>query len=413
MAKVRAKKLCVTFVSEAAFVSEYRNNIANGGIFLATNKAFEIRDPVVIELRLEWCDEAVRLRGEVVHSIPAELASTGVVPGVAVQFALEGSELREKFGVVAHALTQDPDDNSGNGRRESTRTMARVEAAIRVDDGSDITARTRDISKTGVLLATDGAEMPVGQSLAIDLTHPISGEQMTVPGKVVRQVRGKDGSITALGVEFDVADETAPELGRFVDRVKATEHSRRLGIISGTIDGYGCERLLRMFASAAPQGTFTVFRHGDEGAIVFNESGFVAAYVGHMTDRAALGEILRWQDGDFEFEMKVEKIFRDSVGRPLEDVLDEVKGMSARGVRSTPVQSAGSGSSLLDKTIQVDVAALDSQARELSKSEEAVIDLAIVGMVVRKVVQIIPEPESQVMRAIETLLEQGLIVIDS
>ncbi len=412
MAKVRIKRLRVAFTSEAAFLAEYTNNIANGGIFLATRKAFSVRDPVHVEVRLDYCDEVVTLRGEVVHTIPAEMASTGAAPGVAVQFADEGHELREKFGALVGDAAPANEESKGGGRREADRTRARVTAGVRSQEAGDFAARTRDISKTGVLISTGGVEVPVGQSLSVDLTHPISGEQMSVDGKVVRQVCSDDGTISALGVEFDVAGDRAQELGGFVDRVKQTEHSRRLGIISGTIEGYSTERLLRMFSGVSPSGTMSVMRKGEEGAIIFNESGFVAAYVGRLTDRQALAEMLMWRDGDFEFETAVEPVFRDYKGQSLDKILEEVKETSARGIPKATKSSQRSAPSLLDARIHVDLAALDGQTNELSKSEEALIDLAIVGASVRKAVQLIPEPDDQILRAIESLIERGLVRID-
>ena len=46
---------------------------------------------------------------------------------------------------------------------------------------------------------------------------------------------------------------------------------------------------------------------------------------------------------------------------------------------------------------------------DLTKTEEAVLDLAGVGMTVAKVVEVIPESESEIRRAIVGLIDQELI----
>ena len=44
-------------------------------------------------------------------------------------------------------------------------------------------------------------------------------------------------------------------MGRFVEALQSTEHSRQLGGIKGSIEELGPQNLLQMFGSAASAGT--------------------------------------------------------------------------------------------------------------------------------------------------------------
>jgi len=60
-------------------------------------------------------------------------------------------------------------------------------------------------------------------------------------------------------------------------------------------------------------------------------------------------------------------------------------------------------------TLSVDQAAVDDAQGELGKIEEALVDLASVGMTVAKAVDVIPEPDDDVYRALAGLADQGLV----
>jgi hypothetical protein len=57
----------------------------------------------------------------------------------------------------------------------------------------------------------------------------------------------------------------------------------------------------------------------------------------------------------------------------------------------------------------VDAGAADAQRADLDKIEQAVLDLALVGMGVSRMVEVIPEPELEVYRALDGLIERGIL----
>ena len=67
-----AARLQVQYSTQDAFRAEYASNVSRGGIFIATDDGFEVRDMVEVELALIFCDEVHVLEGEVVHCITAD-----------------------------------------------------------------------------------------------------------------------------------------------------------------------------------------------------------------------------------------------------------------------------------------------------------------------------------------------------
>ena len=61
--------------------------------------------------------------------------------------------------------------------------------------------------------------------------------------------------------------------------------------------------------------------------------------------------------------------------------------------------------------LRLDTRALAAQSGPLSKTEEAVVDLAAAGLTVRRLLDVIPESDSQILEAIRSLAERGLIEI--
>ena len=104
--KVKKKYLKVAYVSEAAFQSEYARNIANGGVFLPTENAFEVRDPVRVQIKLAYCDQLIPLEGEVVRCVPPELAKAGASPGAVETPSC--SPPRYAPGALAHEALLEP-----------------------------------------------------------------------------------------------------------------------------------------------------------------------------------------------------------------------------------------------------------------------------------------------------------------
>jgi len=400
---VASPKLQIEFSSAESFQREYQRNIANGGIFVPTEDALSLHDVVSVELVLAFCGERVVLDAEVVHVLPVELAGAGAEPGVALQFASSAGELRKRFESLVGPEPPQDEKQLGTGQRAAPRSTARVSARLRTEQGA-IATRTRDLSRTGVLVAVEGEVLPVGSPVSVSMANPRTGEELEVEGRIVRHVEGARGAVVAMGIEFRVPTSQQARVNRFVDEVKASEHTRRLGGIHGPIGEIGIESLLQMFGTCAPQGTFSVQRGDQEGVIAFSSGQLCMAETGGLEGDRALAEMLSWRDGFFEFEARLAPEMEGQEGRLLEAaILDAMRHLDEH--RSVDLGSLPAGAKL-----RVDSAAV-ALAGDLGQLAEAILELARVGFSISKVIDVIPEPDAEIYACLGDLVEGQLVEI--
>jgi Tfp pilus assembly protein PilZ len=402
----RIQRLC--FATAEIFHREHTEDLASGGVFVETTETFVLREAVVIELVLQFCNQKVALDGEVVHIVPPELAGAGGQPGIAVQFRGAPSEVSRKLEPLVAACGKMPQPQpKDSGRRMAPRVAARVPVRV---DGKDVGSEgtTRNLSQTGVLVAVDGEGLGPGQRVHVTMEHPTTGEVMEVQGTVVRQIE-TGGDVAALGIEFDLPEVSRPEVSRFVEQVQSIEHTRRLGGITGPIEELGPLSLLQMFGGTATEGTLVLTNGDDEGVIGFEAQLLRNVQLGSATGMKALVRLLSWQNGSFEFFSRLEHNDTTEAPLPLEAALfdavrqiDEAKRIDRSRLpgEATVVVAADAGEQQLGQ---------DS----LSKIEAALIDLARAGFTIQRIIDVIPEPDLDILRALESLADRGAIRIEN
>lgn len=356
------RTLRVEFSTDATFRSEYLSNISNGGVFIATSERLDVRDPVVVVLELSWCGESVELEGEVVHRIGEDMAEAGAIPGVAVQLDLPAREIRERLAPLVGSL----DGNervTRSGKRAAPRSPARIAVQLQTGDGRDVRCRTRDISTTGILVSLhDESPLPIGEEVGLTILHPTSGERMEVNGAVVRHLVTEDGIVTALGIELRTSAARRTEITSFMNDIRAEEHRRRLGGITGPVADLGIGNLLQMFGASSPRGTLTVTRGAEEGIIVFDAGRLHTVRLGRDTGRDALRELMSWGEGTFEFHARIDGLDLEGDGEG-EDValcaaiLDAMRTLDEqrRPGRARPDEGASGGPVAEDDVPDVDL----------------------------------------------------------
>ncbi len=392
--------LRVGFASPKDFEREYASNLVNAGVFVATRESFSLREPVEVEVALEFAGRSLRLEGEIVHIVPAGMAAAGGTPGVAVQFNEAAHAVRARLAPLIEASGSFQPEPHDTGQRSAPRVPARVPARI-TDRNGVVDGQTRNLSRTGVLVSVPHAELEAGDALQIALTHPGNGRSMRVAGVVARSVAGDDG-IGALGIQFQPSPAERAEFERFVEEIQAAEHSRRLGGISGSLAELGPQNLLQMFGTSAAEGTLTLIQGELEGSIGFQRGLLRYAHFGSATGMKALTRMLAWRQGGFEFHARLEPAAIHEAPLPLEAAvleavrqLDEVQRIDTR--RFPPDARL--------RLVDPDALAGDGP----SKVEEAVVDLARAGFSVRRIVEVIPEPDPEIFGAIESLLDRGVV----
>src|SRR4029453_14281656 len=158
----------IEYGSARDFAQDFRANLANGGVFVATQRSFGPRDFVVVRLRMPWCSRVIDLEGEVVHIVSAEIAGIGVQPGVAVQFREPPAEIRVRVGPLCAGEKEKPPPKSASEERIAPRKSVRVPALLESTTGS-IRGRTRNLSKSGVLIDVQEGSAAAGERVHVVL----------------------------------------------------------------------------------------------------------------------------------------------------------------------------------------------------------------------------------------------------
>ncbi|MCP4037927.1 MAG: DUF4388 domain-containing protein [bacterium] len=411
-----SKLLKIDFETQDAFESEFHQNISKGGVFIETDEALEMRECVEVELRLIYCKKQIRLAGEVVHVIPPEMAPAGASPGVALHLETAASDLRKKFeGVLGQDAEPVLSSPVVSERRSSMRSTARVTARVKKADTSDFVVHTRDISETGVSLSAGANDLEVGAKVELEITDPLTGRELPVRGEVVREMVSEDGEVGAVGIQFeDGAPPTDCQLSEFVDDVTKADHSRSLGSVSGEITKQGIVETLEMFGTTAPQGTLILRKGPKEGSVALLQGYMLAAANGKREGIPALAELLSWRSGTYSFETHVADDLGDGASTPLAEALTQATALleraQARQRRAAPAAKVISITS--SATVHLEPAAQETTHSSLGKTEQAILDLAVVGMAVGKMKDVIPEADEAVDAALHNLLEQDLITLD-
>lgn len=416
--------LQVRFASPEALRSEFDKNIANRGVFVASEASFEVRQAVTVEIVLEYVDPdapALELDGEIVHCVPVELAGSGAVPGVAVQLDASANDLRERFEPLLGAEPPPaPDvDLEGPARRGSKRGAVRVPVRVMPSMLPPFEATSRDLSATGILLSVKEQALPVGEVVRICLWHPTGDPSVEIDGKVVREVPNKRGRVAAVAIAFDRSQAADPRVRGVIDALREAGHRSRLGGISGAVSDLGLANMLQMFGSSAPQGTLVVEHEGEQGWIAFADNMLIGAEVGALSGHDALVAMIGWGDGRFQFEASADpKLVETATPRPLPGAvleavcaIDEAEhaGGDGAGGADEPerIEAPPIGP---ETTFEVDYEQLDLTRSGLDKTDEAVVELAGAGMSVRRVCDVIPEPEALVEASLQGLVELGVLV---
>jgi hypothetical protein len=411
------RRLRIHFDRAEAFRLELERNIAKGGIFVPGASGLELRELLELEVSLDFIGERRSLEAEVVHIVPGR--------GVALQFRRTAADLRQEFSALLYQAASDdawqlpedaiplaapdapdapeeletsPEDTAPSvERRRARRAAARVPALLDAEN-TRIQGVTRNLSQTGALISADASELPPGKPVRLKLRHPDTGTPIEVKARVTRHIQ-TEGTVAAVGVDFA---EPQPDLAELV-RAAENAHERRVTTgISGRIEELGMPNLIQMLGRSSPHGTLSARSGTEEGVLAFEGGSLRYVRLGATRGIKALGRILQWTEGSFEFHAHVDTL----------DVEDEPMRLEAALLEATRRldESVRAGTTRLDPKLRfgVDRDAL-AAAGELAKVEAAVLDLASAGFTVRRILDVIPEDDAQVSEALLALIERGVL----
>lgn len=424
------RRLVLRFADAAAFRVEYERNLIQGGVFVPTRESFELRESVQVVLELPFRDAKLVLPAEVVHcSGPGEAAS-GAVPGVAVQFSEAVRVLRERLEPLLEEGREPPSAKGSADslelafeptslgdapraskppppeRRQAPRSAARVSVGVEGPNGGRLAARTRDLSRDGVLLTVEGSELPVGRGVRLALVHPEDGRVLELSGSVVRRVEA-EGTVPAVAIRFEPEPGSEAQALQFVEEVQAAEHRHGNGAVRGPIEALGPEVLLRMLSLHAPKGTLTLVHGVEEAVVTVADGTILSARLGGLAGTKALARLLGWRSGHFEFRPRLEP---RAPGEPAGPPLGAAGTVLAEAERLHRDSLEAGGPELAPSArLTVVAGGLERFEGRLDKTEEAVLDLAGARFTVRRILDVIPESDAVIRAAIASLLEQELV----
>ena len=415
MAPKQPKTLDLVFQTREEFEREYQSNIANGGVFVATDERFAVRARVTVAIKLLFIKKGLTLTGEVVHVVGEELSSSGATPGIAVQFEAAPAELRSVFEPVLEAIAeqgtpaavepdpQPPEIDEGHVKRGAPRSRARLMARVYCPGCEPIEGRTRDLSITGALVSIGSTPpLDLDEPVKVLIAHPETGMEREILGKVARHVKGEGDVVRAIGIQFYVRDSDRRAVEQFLRDLRNTEHSRHLGGIQGEISELGLANLVQTFGVAAREGTLDVMCGPEEGYLAFEDGCLRAASLGGTRGVKALARMLAWTEGRFEFHARIDPATPRDESIPLDGAMLEAMRLMDESAEIDRAQFPA------DALLEVDEEAR-SAASELSKLEEAVLDLASSNMNVQRILDIIPETDDEIYLAMWGLMEQGVL----
>lgn len=396
----------IVFETREELDHEWSLNVANGGLFLPGRFDLLNGEPVFVFVDLPFANAAIDVEGHVAQCIPVELEENGGRCGVAVELPGDPERLRAR---IEQAIGE-PFARAAPGSeadRVAPRSVAHVRAQVHVPGAGRLEGRTRNLSLAGVLVGLTGEAPPVGREVVVELAHAPSGEVRSIPGVVARHDLDAQDALCGIGVQFDAAAARAGDTAAFLNRVKASEHARRLGGIAGSIDTLGIADLLMSFGQCVPRGRFTLTHEGRVGTVHVAEGRMSCVQLEAAVGVKALMRIMDWAGGSFEFHADlVPDEDAPSLELPIEMALLEATRLLDESRRFGPSQLP-SAAVLRAAPIEVD---LEDPA--CSKLDRQILELAEQGGSVARLLGAIAEPDRLIEERVFELVERGALRIE-
>ncbi len=397
----RRKRLVRRFETLESFRDEYRRNVANGGIFVATEDRFATRELVDVVLELAWCDEGVPLEGEVVRCVPVALRETGAEPGVSLQLVDPAGEALGRLREFADL----PPCREGVDLRREQRRATRVPGRVETSAG-EIAGQTENLSRSGVLMTVAGEPLAEGTPVRVSLKHPTTGESRELLGSVVRSTPDENGARVA--IQFEADGTLAGEVGAFIEDVQFADHARRLGAIGGPIGSLGLANLLQMFSSCAESGSLALVRDQESGAVGFESANLCYAHTGGVSGVKALARLFAWSDGVFEFNESLDESVAQSSPIPIYgavmEAMTQLDELGRLDISGLPCEAL----------VEVDLAVLLDADGDIGKIERMLVSKVSEGTHgVGALLDELPEFDAEIYAALLSLQERGVLRVGS
>jgi hypothetical protein len=160
-----------------------------------------------------------------------------------------------------------------------------------------------------------------------------------------------------------------------------------------------------MLGKTAPSGTLTVTHDNEEAVIGFEGEMLCYARLGRVSGTKALTRVLGWDEGSFEFHARLEPMTSESPPMSLDAaLLESTRDLDELRMLDLSVLPP-------DAKVRFQSAPAGPGRKEASKVEDAVLDLSRGEFTIRRILDMIPESDVEILRALTFLADLGSIVI--
>jgi len=392
--------LLVWYATPDALQEAWAHDLASGALFVATAGEYIAGNRVRVVIELPFCEKSLDIEGEVVGVITSELASAGGQPGISVQADMSVSTLQSRLEeLTGLALRADTDDKF-QGSPRSLRYPAEAPVVIEMN-GRRFIAKTADLSYNGALALLPGIDLGEGSEVRVILSHPGTNEQLTVEAQVARQTRCDHG-VMAVGIRFAYGFDRVDEVAEFIDGLRGFHRARELTTITGSLAETQLEKVLETFTSVSNHGTLKLSRGADQGKVAYRDGEIVCAITGLVSGTKALGRMFTWMDANFEFQSDVDP---DDQTDPIP--LDSA--IVAAAIERDEISRLDLNELASAKSFHLDEARLAAVGSELGPVHLEVADNAGMGFPPAALLDILPESDAAIYRALAELIDVGVL----
>lgn len=391
----------VSYATPEALGEAHERELARGALFVPT---LETRAPGVsvrVVLDFEFCEGQVELEGEVVASMPADMARTGARPGLSLQIREPVSELRGRIEALTGLALPEVDQLPPDSKRRSPRFPTRAGVVLEAS-GRSFSAEAVDISYNGALVLLPGVDIGESSEVHVRLEHPRAGSELRLQGRVANQTRCDHG-VMAVGVQFLYAVDRIEEVTHFVDEMRAVHQARKLATVSGSLCGTSLEAVLETFSSVSSAGTLLLTCGGQQGKVAYRDGEILYTTTGLVSGAKALGRMFTWTDADFEFRREVEPIDDAPAPLPLQSAIisgaverDEIAHLDLAGLGPDSVFA------LDEQRLAALVAELDDLAVDIAEN-------AGMGFPLAALIDIVTAGDAVIYKTLVDLVQAGIL----
>ncbi len=395
--------LSVDYPSREEFEAAFARELVGGAVFIPTVDRLPSGQRVRVTFDLCFCETRFELDGEVVASLPAQIANAGGAPGISVQFLEPPADLRERIERANEIELGEASPLREKFPRTERRYPAHAPILLEID-GRRLSAEMGDVSYNGMLALLPAVDLDDATELRVVIEHPGSREKIELDCRIANQTLCDDG-VMVMGLRFEYGLDRIDEVAGFVDSLRSYHHARTLATVSGSIADTPLETVLETFASVSDSGTLCLTRGDERGKIAYQDGEILYVTNGLLSGAKALDRLFTWNDAQFEFRPEVEPMDGVCGSLPLTPAV-----LSAVVARDE-LAELDLGNFDPNTTFSIDAERLEVIASALDEIGREVADHARMGFPLGAMLDMVASSDARIYKTIVELIESGALSV--